>query len=86
MLQNSSHLTAEIRAKPAFHRFLIGRGGDRIRALYERTGARVVFPSSSDGESDVILLIGQQSAVDQARQELEAEIKKLVKGFFLCYG
>jgi hypothetical protein len=80
--QSNSHLTAEIHAKPAFHRFLIGRNGTHIRDLFERTGARVIFPSAADGDSDVIILIGSQSGIDQARQELEAKIKDLVN-FFL---
>jgi KH domain len=83
--QSTSHLTAEIHAKPAFHRFLIGRNGTHIRELFERTGARIIFPNAADGESDVIILIGQQSAIDKARQELEAKIKDLVKRDFFTY-
>lgn len=75
--KSNSNLTAEVHAKSEYHRFLIGRNGAHIRDLYDRTGARVIFPHASDGESDVIIIIGEQGAVDRARQELETKIKDL---------
>jgi len=78
LLQKESRRTAEVRVNPAFHRFLIGRNGVNLRELSERSGARVVFPASTDHDNDLILIIGQQDAIVKARTELEARIKDLV--------
>jgi transcription antitermination factor NusA-like protein len=73
----NSRMTAELHAKPEYHRFLIGRNGIHLRELLDRTGARVIFPNPSDGESDTILIIGKQEAIDKARRELETKIRDL---------
>jgi len=78
-MQTESRMTAEVRVNPAFHRFLIGRNGMNLKELSERTGARLVFPSQSDRDSDSIYIIGQQDAIASARAELEARIKDLVR-------
>ncbi|KAK7888780.1 hypothetical protein WMY93_024340 [Mugilogobius chulae] len=41
--QTKSH-TAELRAKPEYHKFLIGKGGGNIRKVRDSTGARIIFP------------------------------------------
>jgi rRNA processing protein Krr1/Pno1 len=77
---NESNMMAEIRASPELHRFLIGKNGSHVRDLYERTGARAVFPSgssSSNQDHDLILVIGKQDAVTKAKSELEARIAEL---------
>ncbi|KAJ3600132.1 hypothetical protein NHX12_034082, partial [Muraenolepis orangiensis] len=45
--QIKSH-TAELRAKPEYHKFLIGKGGANIRKVRDSTGARIIFPMSLD--------------------------------------
>ncbi|XP_067881474.1 vigilin-like [Heterodontus francisci] len=69
--------TAEVRAKPEYHGFLIGRGGSNIRKVKERTGTRIVFPSAQDPDQELISIVGSQEAVAQARQELLALIRDL---------
>jgi len=78
-MQKESRMTAEVRVKPEFHRFLIGRNGLNLKELSEKTGAKVVFPSQTDHDNASILIIGQQDAISKARAELEARIKDLVR-------
>jgi len=73
----TSNMSAEIRANPDLHRFLIGKNGTHVRDLFERTGARVIFPANSDQDQDLILVIGKQDAVLKAKAELEARIAEL---------
>jgi predicted PilT family ATPase len=75
--RKESGFTDEVRAKPEYHKFLIGRGGANIRRVRENTGARVVFPTSADTDRDVITIMGTQQSVDKAKAELEALIKDL---------
>ncbi|CAG2229559.1 Vigilin [Mytilus edulis] len=75
--KQQSGFTAEVRAKPEYHRFLIGRNGSNIRQVRERTGARVIFPSQDDDNQELITIIGKQESVDQAKAELEERIKSL---------
>ncbi|XP_052081432.1 vigilin-like [Mytilus californianus] len=75
--KQQSGFTAEVRAKPEYHRFLIGRNGSNIRQVRERTGARVIFPSQDDDNQELITIIGKKESVDQAKAELEERIKSL---------
>ncbi len=77
-LQKESGFTTEIRAKPEYHKFLIGRGGCNVRKLRESTGARVIFPSVQDTDQELITIMGKKDSVDSAKKELELRIKSLV--------
>lgn len=69
--------TVDIKAKPEYHRFLIGRAGSNIRKVREKTGARVIFPSEDDADQELITIIGKKESVEQAKVELESLIKNL---------
>lgn len=71
--------TAEIHARPEFHRFLIGRNGANVQELYRTTGARPVFPASSDPDPTLITIVGKQEAVNKAKAILETKIQDLEK-------
>lgn len=75
--KETNSFTAEIRAKPQHHRFLIGRGGANIRKVRENTGARIVFPTQSDEDKELITIIGKKEGVEAAKQELMKSIKDL---------
>lgn len=46
--------------------------------MREKTGARVIFPSSEDTDQETIVIIGKKESVDEAKKELESLIKNLV--------
>ncbi|XP_063232691.1 vigilin [Bacillus rossius redtenbacheri] len=72
-----SSYTAEVRAKPQHHKFLIGKNGLNIKKIRDATGARIVFPTDKDEDKEAITIIGRQDAVEKARAELEATIKEI---------
>merc|ERR1719295_2224194 len=72
-----SSCTAEVRAKPEHHKFLIGRQGANIQSVRDKTGARIIFPSEKDTDREAITILGTKEAVAQAKKELEARIKAL---------
>ncbi|KAM9357492.1 high density lipoprotein binding protein a isoform 1-T1 [Symphorus nematophorus] len=74
--QTKSH-TAELRAKPEYHKFLIGKGGGNIRKVRDSTGARIIFPTAEDKDQELITVIGTEEAVREAQKELEELIKSL---------
>jgi len=74
---------SEVKAKPEYHRFLIGRGGANIRKVRDSTGARIIFPNSTDADQESITLIGKKEAVELAKIELESLIKDLVSVVFV---
>ncbi|CAH1773087.1 unnamed protein product [Owenia fusiformis] len=74
--KESSH-SAEVKAEPNFHKFLIGRGGVNIRKVRDNTGARVVFPSNDDPDKETIVIIGKEDQVAAAKAQLETLIKQL---------
>lgn len=76
--QTKSH-TAELRAKPEYHKFLIGKGGGNIRKVRDSTGARIIFPTAEDKDQELITVIGTEEAVKEAQKELEELIKSLVR-------
>lgn len=75
--KQTSGFTVEVKAKPEYHRFLIGKNGSSIRKVREKTGARVIFPSSEDTDQETIVIIGKKESVDEAKKELESLIKNL---------
>uniref|UniRef100_A0A8B9RB59 Vigilin n=1 Tax=Astyanax mexicanus TaxID=7994 RepID=A0A8B9RB59_ASTMX len=68
---------SELRAKPEYHKFLIGKGGGNIRKVRDSTGARIIFPTAEDKDQELITVIGTEEAVAEAQKELEALIKSL---------
>eukprot|EP00118_Oscarella_pearsei_P024630 m.306469 g.306469 ORF g.306469 m.306469 type:complete len:1252 (+) comp41271_c0_seq1:220-3975(+) len=71
------NFSAEVKAKPEFHRYLIGRGGTNIRKVKEQTGARIIFPNEKDDDRSSIIIIGKEESVKKATVHLEKLIKEL---------
>jgi polyribonucleotide nucleotidyltransferase len=69
-----SSFTAEVRANPKHHRFLIGKKGASIKKIRDSTGARIIFPSNDDKDKEVITIIGKKESVETAKSQLEAII------------
>ncbi|XP_060690992.1 high density lipoprotein binding protein a [Hemiscyllium ocellatum] len=69
--------TSELRAKPEYHKFLIGRGGANIRKVRDNTGARIIFPTADDKDQELITIVGTEEAVKEAQKELEVLINNL---------
>uniref|UniRef100_A0AAY4ARN6 Vigilin n=1 Tax=Denticeps clupeoides TaxID=299321 RepID=A0AAY4ARN6_9TELE len=76
-IENMNNFTAELQAKPEYHKFLIGRGGANIRRVRDRTGARIIFPSPDEPEQELITIVGKEEAVRLAQRELEILVKNL---------
>ncbi|XP_048844381.1 high density lipoprotein binding protein a [Brienomyrus brachyistius] len=74
--QTKSH-TVELRAKPEYHKFLIGKGGGNIRKVRDNTGARIIFPTLDDKDQELIIVVGTEEAVRDAQKELQNLIKSL---------
>ncbi len=78
--QAQEHHTLEIRCKPEYHRFLIGRQGANIRRVRDKFGARVLFPQkSSEEDSEMVMIIGRKEKAEAAKAHLEKLIKELVR-------
>lgn len=72
-----SSFTAEVRANPKHHRFLIGKKGASIKKIRDSTGARIIFPTNDDKDKEVITIIGKKENVETAKAQLEAIIKEV---------
>lgn len=78
-----SSMSAEVRAKPEHHKFLIGRNGANVQSIRDKTGARIIFPNEKDTDRELITILGTKEAVAEAKKELEARIKGLVSLIWL---
>ncbi|XP_049810317.1 vigilin [Schistocerca nitens] len=72
-----SSYTAEVRAKPQHHKFLIGKNGAKIKKIRDTTGARIAFPTEDDQDKEAIMIIGRKEAVEKAKALLEEDIKEI---------
>lgn len=72
-----SSFTAEVRANPKHHRFLIGKKGASIKKIRDSTGARIIFPTNDDQDKEVITIIGKKENVETAKAQLEAIIREV---------
>lgn len=67
-----------VSAKPEFHRFIIGRGGSRIKKIREMySDVRILFPRDTDTDKDIIHLVGKKEDVVEVKKQLEAMIMEL---------
>lgn len=81
--RQQSSFTAEVRAKPQHHKFLIGKNGASIKEIRDQTGARIIFPGNNDDDKEVITIIGKEENVLAAKAQLEAIIKN--NGMFVSH-
>merc|ERR1711970_89924 len=72
-----SGVSAEVKAKPQHHKFLIGRAGVHIQKIRDDTGARIIFPGPNDADRESITIIGTKEAVAAAKVIVEARVKEL---------
>lgn len=72
-----SSFTAEVRANPKHHRFLIGKKGASIKKIRDSTGARIIFPTNDDKDKEVITIIGKKESVETAKVQLETIIREV---------
>lgn len=72
-----SSFSAEVRAKPQHHKFLIGKNGASIKKIRDQTGARIVFPGYNDEDKEAIIIIGKKEGVEEAKAQLESIIKNI---------
>uniref|UniRef100_A0A914XKF7 K Homology domain-containing protein n=1 Tax=Plectus sambesii TaxID=2011161 RepID=A0A914XKF7_9BILA len=67
-----------VTAKAEFHRFLIGKGGSKIKKVRESCpDVRILFPRESDKDQETIHLIGRKEEVAQIKKHLEELILHL---------
>jgi len=72
----------EIKVDPAYHRYIIGKGGMQIKKIREQTGAQINIPNLPDANSqnsNIITIEGSDEAIAAAEHELEQIIKKAVE-------
>uniref|UniRef100_A0A4W5RJD7 Vigilin n=1 Tax=Hucho hucho TaxID=62062 RepID=A0A4W5RJD7_9TELE len=77
LLSLAQDKVAELKAKPEYHKFLIGKGGGNIRKVRDSTGARIIFPTPDDEDQELITVVGTEEAVREAQKELTELIKSL---------
>lgn len=66
-----------VRAKPEFHKFIIGRRGANIEKIRNETSARLVFPERDDEDQESITIIGRKDAIAAAEKLLLNRIAAL---------
>lgn len=70
-------VSSEMKVDAKYHKYLIGKSGQTINQIREKTGAQITIPTESEGtNTNVIRIEGNASAVESAKVELEAIIKK----------
>jgi len=69
---------AEVKAKPELFRFLIGRGGTKIKKIREANpDVRILLPRQTDQDQETIHLIGKKEDVIKAKTQIEDVLKEL---------
>lgn len=64
-------------AKAEYHRFLIGKGGQKINKIRQQYDVRVMFPRESDTDKETIHLLGKKDDVEKVKKDLEAQVQQL---------
>ncbi|KPM05623.1 Vigilin-like protein [Sarcoptes scabiei] len=66
-------VTIELSVPFEFHRFIIGQKGVEVRDLMEKYDVNIRFPPSAN-KSDIIVITGRQSNVEDAKNALEKKM------------
>merc|ERR1719361_3145453 len=69
-------INIEVEAPYEFHRFIIGKKGDGVRALMNLHDVNIKVPSSEE-QSNTIVVTGAPANVEKAKEDLEARIRGL---------
>ncbi|XP_022244793.1 vigilin-like isoform X2 [Limulus polyphemus] len=69
--------TVELKARPEYHKFLIGVKGANVKKVRQKTGARIVFPTNSDEDKETITITGHKEAAMEAKKILEDMMEDL---------
>uniref|UniRef100_A0A8R1DZS3 K Homology domain-containing protein n=1 Tax=Caenorhabditis japonica TaxID=281687 RepID=A0A8R1DZS3_CAEJA len=75
--KEENYVEDTVKAKPEFHRFLIGKGGSKIAKLRDTLNVRIMFPKEGEAEKEIIHLLGKKDDVPKAKAALEEAIKQL---------
>lgn len=54
---------------------VIGKNGDTLRSICQRSSANIFIPKDSVGEWRVVEISGEQSQVEQAQREIDKILK-----------
>merc|ERR1712223_1909307 len=69
-------INIEVEAPFEFHRFIIGKKGDGVRALMNLHDVNIKVPSSEE-QSSIIVVTGAPANVEKAKEDLKARIVSL---------
>jgi len=64
---------------------LIGKGGSKLKALQDKTGARITVPKADD-PSQAVTLSGDKTSVEEARKEIHEFLKEKVCLSFVTFS
>ena len=80
-LQTQAHL--EMKIPHDHHRFVLGKGGQKLRDLERMTATRILVPRSED-KSDQIKITGARENIDKARHFIQTISDEQVWATFVC--
>ncbi|OQV12134.1 Vigilin [Hypsibius exemplaris] len=72
-----SSYTVDVQAKQEYHKYISGQNRTNIARLRDRYNVRIVIPSASAEERDIISIIGKKEDVERAKVEIEKTVKEL---------
>jgi len=78
-LQTQANITMDI-AKD-YHRFLLGKGGNRLKELEQMTGTKITIPRG-DEPTTAVKIVGTKECLDKARHEINIIIEEQSKKAF----
>ncbi|VVC39754.1 K Homology domain,K Homology domain, type 1 [Cinara cedri] len=64
----------DIKVKPEFHKYLIGKKRANVKRIRDLTNTRIIFPLETDSTNENITIVGRKENVDKAKAEFEVMI------------
>uniref|UniRef100_A0A8C5KGY0 Vigilin n=1 Tax=Jaculus jaculus TaxID=51337 RepID=A0A8C5KGY0_JACJA len=75
--EKAKSYSMSVHVKSQYHQFLLNKNGSNVPAVCEKTGARIVLPSTTDEDQELVKIIGRQEAVKNVKKELDFLLKDL---------
>nr|XP_044995837.1 vigilin-like [Jaculus jaculus] len=75
--EKAKSYSMSVHVKSQYHQFLLNKNGSNVPTVCEKTGARIVLPTTTDEDQELVKITGREEAVKNVKKELDILLKDL---------
>nr|XP_044995865.1 vigilin-like [Jaculus jaculus] len=75
--EKAKSYSMSVHVKSQYHQFLLNKNGSNVPIVCEKTGVRIVLPTTTNEDQELVKIIGREEAVKNVKKELDILLKDL---------